>query len=233
MPISVRPLIRECRIFPRRSAVEIMSTGANLGRESFASLQQFVRKPREQVEVCELCAAPLGPIHQHLLEVEKHRVTCACDPCAILFVDSARQRFRRIPRDVYRLPEFAMDDVEWDSLLIPIQLAFFVNSSTAGRVVAQYPSPGGAMESSLDLEYWDAIVEHNPVLKRFAPDVEALLVNRISDPPQYYRAPIDHCYRLVGIIRTHWRGLSGGSEVWREIEKFFQQLNQLAGGRHA
>src|SRR5581483_7595078 len=177
--------------------------------------------PREQAELCELCAKAIPPFHQHLLELEKRQVTCACDACAVLFGGNARQRYRRIPRDVVQLRQFAMDDQEWDSLLIPINLAFFVHNSTAGRMVAQYPSPGGAMESTLDLEYWDAIVARNPVLKRFEPDVEALLVNRISNPPQYYRAPIDHCFRLVGLIRTHWRGLSGGSEVWREIEGFF------------
>lgn len=209
------------------------SIADNLGRGALATLQRFVRKSRERAEVCELCAAPLAPLHQHLLELEKRRVTCACDPCAILFGGNTRQRYRRIPRDIRRLHDFVMDDQEWDSLLIPINLAFFVHSSAAGRVVAQYPSPGGAMESSLDLEYWDAIVERNPVLKKLEPDVEALLVNRISNPPQYYRAPIDQCFRLVGIIRTHWRGLSGGSQVWTEIDRFFQQLNEASGGPRA
>jgi hypothetical protein len=204
----------------------------NAVRGSLSTLRQFVRKPRERVEVCELCATPLASVHQHLLEVEKRRVTCACDPCAILFGGNARQRFRRIPRDVYRLRDFFMDDHEWDSLLIPINLAFFVHSTVAGRVVAQYPSPGGAMESSLDLDYWNAIVERNaernPFLRKLEPDVEALLVNRLSDSPQYYRAPIDQCYRLVGIIRTHWRGLSGGHEVWQEIDRFFLELDQAS-----
>ena len=211
-----------------------MSTVAdNLGRGALATLQRFVRKPRERVEVCELCATALGPAHQHLLEVEKRRVTCACDACAILFGGNTRQRYRRIPRDIRRLHDFVMDDQEWDSVLITNNLAYFVHSSTAARTVAQYPSPGGAMESSLDLEYWDAIVERNPVLKKLEPDVEALLVNRISSPPQYYRVPIDQCFRLVGIIRTHWRGLSGGSDVWAEIDRFFRQLNEASGGQLA
>jgi hypothetical protein len=205
----------------------------NTGRESLAALQKFVRKPREQSAVCELCAAALPPVHQHLLEIEKRRVTCACDPCAILFGGNARQRYRRIPRDLRRLHNFVMDDQEWESLLIPINLAYFVNSSAAGRVIAQYPSPGGAMESSLDLEYWNAIVERNaarnPVLRQFEPDVEALLVNRLSSPPQYYLAPIDQCFRLVGLIRMHWRGLSGGQEVWQQIDRFFGELAQASG----
>lgn len=210
-----------------------MSTTGNVRSNALFALRRFVRKPVENAEICELCATPLLPEHQHLLELDKRQVVCACDPCAILFNDNTRQRFSRIPRDVYRLNDFAMDNHEWESLLIPINLAYFVHSSEVGRVVAQYPSPGGAMESSLDLEYWNAIVERNPVLKKFEPDVEALLVNRISKQPAYYRAPIDHCFRLVGIIRTRWHGLSGGSEVWGAIEDFFADLDRRAGGQFA
>jgi len=211
-----------------RSTKEDGTVTDHVGRGSLAKLQQFVRKPREKVEHCELCAAPVPLRHQHLLELEKREVVCACEACAILFGGNARQRYRRVPRDARRLSHFTMEDQEWDSLLIPINLAFFVHSSAAGRMIALYPSPGGAMESSLDLEYWNAIVERNPVLSKFEPDVEALLVHRLSTTPQYYRAPIDQCFRLVGIIRTHWRGLSGGHEVWKEIDGFFDELQQLS-----
>ncbi|HYG97760.1 MAG TPA: DUF5947 family protein [Terriglobales bacterium] len=201
----------------------------NANGNAFAKLRQFVREQRGPAERCELCAAPLSAGHQHLLELERRRVACACEPCAILFSGSAKQRYRRIPRDVTLLRDFALDDQEWDSLLIPINLAYFVHDSKTGHVVAQYPSPGGAMESSLDLEYWGNIVHRNPVLKKLKPDVEALLVNRIGSTPQYYRAPIDQCFRLVGIIRMHWRGLSGGSDVWLEIDRFFDELKRAAG----
>jgi hypothetical protein len=120
-----------------------------------------------------------------------------------------------------------MDDQEWESLLIPINLAFFVCSSATKKTAAQYPSPGGVMESSLDLEYWDAIANRNPVLAKFEDDVEALLVNRLSTP-QYFRVPIDRCFWLVGIIRTQWHGLSGGEQVWKEIDAFFGELNAQA-----
>jgi Family of unknown function (DUF5947) len=202
----------------------------NRGRSALAALQQFVRKPPKSAQVCELCAKPIGTDHFHLLELETHRITCACDACSILFNGNARQRYRRIPRDVYRLDQFSMDDHEWESLLIPINLAFFVYSDAARKMVAQYPSPGGVMESSLDLEYWSVIAERNPILSRLEPDVEALLVNRIGKSPQYFRVPIDKCFQLVGIIRTHWRGLSGGEEVWKEIDKFFQALVAQSGG---
>jgi Family of unknown function (DUF5947) len=199
------------------------------GRTPLASLQQFVRKPRERVESCELCAKALVPAHSHLLELDTRRVTCACDACAILFNGNTRQRYRRIPRDVYRLENFTLDDHEWESLLIPINLAFFVYSSAAERIVAQYPSPGGIMESALDLEYWNVIAEQNSALKQLEPDVEALLVNRIGHSPQYFRVPIDKCFQLVGIIRIHWRGLSGGEQVWNEIDSFFRELNLQSG----
>jgi hypothetical protein len=42
----------------------------------------------------------------------------------------------------------------------------------------------------------------------------------------YFLAPIDACFELVGLIRLHWRGLSGGTEAWREIEAFFARLRE-------
>jgi hypothetical protein len=177
-------------------------------------------------ERCELCSARLASIHQHLLEIGKRNIVCACDACALLFSSDAAPRYRRIPGRIRMLRDFVLDDQQWDSLLIPISLAFFFRNSAAGRVLAYYPSPAGATESLLDLEYWEAIVERNPVLTRMEHDVEALLVNRVTAPAEYYIAPIDHCYRLVGVIRRNWRGLSGGSEVWRQIGTFFTDLKQ-------
>ncbi|WP_433985005.1 DUF5947 family protein [Tunturiibacter empetritectus] len=45
---------------------------------------------------------------------------------------------------------------------------------------------------------------------------------------EYYIAPIDECYKLVGLIRTNWRGLSGGAAVWTEIGRFFLELRSKA-----
>jgi hypothetical protein len=126
-----------------------------------------------------------------------------------------------------------MTDAEWDGLLIPINLAFFFQNSANARVSALYPSPAGATESLLPLEAWSSIVQANPALKGLEPDVEALLVNRVglargSAPAEYYVVPIDACYELVGLIRVHWRGLSGGTEVWKEIGNFFAGLRARA-----
>ena len=205
----------------------------NVGRTPLATLRRFVRKPSEPAEVCEMCALPLPRIHQHLLESEKRQVKCACDACAILFDGNARQRYQRIPRDIERLTYFVMDDQEWDGLLIPINLAFFVQSSAAKRMVAQYPSPGRRDGIVAGSRVLGRNRQRNPVLRKFEADVEALLVNRVTTPPRYYRAPIDQCFRLVGIIRKNWRGLSGGTEVWSEIDKFFRELDELSGGASA
>jgi hypothetical protein len=64
-------------------------------------------------------------------------------------------------------------------------------------------------------------------------DVEALLVNRLGysrgySAPEYYLLPIDECYKLVGLIRAYWKGLSGGTEVWQQIAEFFKNVKDRA-----
>jgi hypothetical protein len=194
-------------------------------QQSFAALRRFVRE-RAPAERCDLCGVALAPDHQHLIEPASRQLLCSCDACSILFDGREDARYRRVPRRVRWLADFRLTDAQWDSLLIPIGLAYFFHSVPAGRVVAFYPGPAGATESLLDLAGWNDLVEDNPVLANMAPDVEALLVNRVGQPREYYIAPIDECYKLVGLIRAHWRGLSGGAEVWEEIGQFFASLKQ-------
>jgi hypothetical protein len=186
---------------------------------------------------CELCGAPLAAEHQHLLELDSRQLAGACDACAILFSSEHAVRYRRVPRRARRLAELQLTDETWAALRIPINLAFFFRDGRAGNVVAMYPSPAGATESLLPLDAWTDLCAANPVLERMRADVEALLVNRIGARRDSFLVPIDHCYRLVGLIRAHWRGLSGGTDVWREIERFFQDLARrcaqpAAGGAH-
>ncbi len=88
------------------------------------------------------------------------------------------------------------------------------------------PSPAGPIESLLGLDAWQAIVDDNPRLGDLQPEVEALLVNRLWGRHLHYLVPIDECYRLSGLIRLHWRGLSGGSEVWEEVGRYFERLKE-------
>jgi hypothetical protein len=197
---------------------------------AFAVLRQFARA-RPPAERCELCSGEVPPEHEHLVEPASHKLLCACQACAILFDGQRNGKYKRVPHTVQTLQDFDMSDGQWDSLMIPIEMAFFFKSSPRGRVVALYPSPAGAVESLLPLDTWDDIVRANPVLKEMDADVVALLANRVgasrgSRPAEYYVIPIDECYKLVGLIRAHWRGLSGGTEVWREVGQFFDNLKR-------
>jgi hypothetical protein len=153
-------------------------------------------------------------------------MVCACQACAILFSGRANTKYRRVPQRILFLSDFQLTDAQWDSLFIPIGMAFFFQSSAAGKVIALYPSPAGATESLLDFESWDEILQSNPILREMEPDTEALLVNRVRGSSEYYLLPIDECYKLVGLIRANWHGLSGGTEMWEAIGKFFAELRE-------
>lgn len=206
-------------------------------RSPLAVLRQFarVKTAGRTVEKCELCFTPLPAEHCHLVERRTRRLVCCCQPCGLLFSGRHSATYRRVPLEVKSLADFRLSDVQWESLLIPINLAFFYRPeepekpggpSAAGRVIAVYPSPGGPIESLLGLEAWQAIVDDNPQLGDLQPEVEALLVNRLSGQHLYYIVPIDECYRLSGVIRLHWRGLSGGSEVWEAVGQYFDRLKE-------
>ena len=204
--------------------------------QAFGTLRQFTRTRRSAstpVEHCELCATGLAHGHPHLIEIAKRQIICACDACALLFDGKEKAKYKRVSRRVLYLTNFQLSDGQWESLLIPINMAFFFRSSPEGRMVALYPSPAGAVESLLPLEAWNDIVEDNPELKNLEPDIEALFVNRVGHAhgmahAEFYVAPIDECYKLVGLMRANWKGLSGGAEVWTEIAGFFRELRSKA-----
>jgi Family of unknown function (DUF5947) len=181
-----------------------------------------------QLELCELCGEPLPATHRHLLDLESRELMCACRACTVLFDrrEAGGSHFRLVPDRRLLLEDFALDDVAWARLRIPVEMAFFFHHSGAGRTVAFYPSPMGPTESALELSAWDELAEANPVLRTLEPDVEAVLVNRARGARQHFLVPIEDPYRLVGLIRTRWRGLTGGEEVWREIEAFFRELSE-------
>ena len=208
---------------------------------AFSALRRFAREETERAaareqaaqekaaqEFCELCGEPIPTEHRHLLEVATRKIMCVCRPCSILFDREAASegRYRLIPDRHLFLEDFQMGDAQWESLRIPVDMAFFFHSAPAKRVVAFYPSPMGPTESLLKLDTWEELETQNPVLKKMERDVEALLVNRVRGAREHFLVPMDECYSLVGLIRMHWRGLSGGREVWEEIDRFFENLKQ-------
>jgi hypothetical protein len=185
---------------------------------------------RAAQEHCDLCSAPIPADHRHLLDLQSRELMCCCVPCKLLFDRGAAGggHYRLIPDRRLRIVDFRLDDAIWESLRIPVDMAFFFHHSQAERVMAFYPSPMGATESLLELRAWSDLVEANPVLGELERDVEALLVNRARGARSHWIVPIDDCYDLVGLIRTRWRGLTGGKEVWQEIERFFEGLGRRA-----
>lgn len=179
-------------------------------------------------ERCDLCGEPVEPAHRHLVDVDTRRLLCACRPCALLFDRPAAGggHLRLVPTARTRLDGFVLDEAGWAALRIPVEIAFFLRSSAAGRVVALYPSPMGTTESLLELEAWDELERANPLLRELEPDVEALLVCRAHGLREQWRVPIDDCYELSGIVRTHWRGFGGGEELWHALEHFFEDLRR-------
>lgn len=183
-------------------------------------------EPQAAEETCELCAARIGAEHRHLLDISTRELMCACQACKILFDRpvAGGDHYRLVPDRRLRLADFDLDDVSWAELRIPVEMAFFFYSTPAERVVAFYPGPMGATESLLELDAWEQLERANPILGSMERDVEALLVNRARGASNHYLVPIDDSYNLVGLIRTRWRGMTGGQEVWEEIEGFFAQL---------
>lgn len=198
-------------------------------RDSLAALRRFTRA-QPPVERCELCGATLAPHHPHLIERQSRRISCSCPACALLFCGQQGARYLRVPRRVLPLTDFAFTDLEWEEMMLPIGLAFFILDQNR-RAVALYPGPAGVVESLIPLNSWSSRVAAHPTLVAIEPEVEALLVNRIGADHAYFLVPIDECYRLAGLIRKNWRGLSGGPDVWAAVAAFFAELRQKSAGK--
>ena len=177
-------------------------------------------------ERCDLCTTTVPPDHRHMLNLYERQIVCVCESCWAL--RSGDAEFRPTGNRTLWLEGFRLPEELWAQFRIPIGLAFFMHSSVTNCIVALYPSPAGATESELHFETWDRLAGMNPVLQELEPDAEALIVNRMSEPPAYAIAPIDRCYMLVGLVKASWEGISGGGGVERAIEAYFDDLRKVA-----
>jgi len=177
-------------------------------------------------ELCDLCGMGIADDHRHLLHLTERRIVCSCESCWAM--RAGEGDYRPTGNRTLWLPDLDVPDDLWASFQIPIGLAFFMDSTVTACVVALYPSPAGATESELHFESWSRMRALNPVLEALEPDIEGLVVNRLSDPPAYAIAPIDRCYELTGTIKAHWEGISGGSAVETAVARFFSGLRAKA-----
>lgn len=183
-------------------------------------------------EHCGLCGLPIPPEHRHVVSLAKRELLCACRACSVLFdhtgAGGGGRHFRLVPDRCLAIDGLRLDDLAWRALGLPVEMAFFIRNGDSGRVTAFYPSPAGPTESELELESWAEIEADNPVLAGMQADVEGLLVDRTGPGTRAFLVGVDECYRLVALVRVHWRGFSGGDEVWRELGRFFAALDARA-----
>jgi Family of unknown function (DUF5947) len=204
--------------------------------DPLAVLQRIRESRPRQVpragEVCELCAERIADEHAHLVDLQARTLLCACRGCYLLFVSEGAggAHFKSVPERYLAFTDFTLSPAQWDSLQIPVSVAFFFLNSSLGRIAAFYPGPAGATESELALDTWAEITRANPILGTVEPDVEAFLVR--SRPNQggteCYIVPIDACYELVGHLRTLWRGFDGGREAHAKLDAFFDDVSARA-----
>jgi hypothetical protein len=207
------------------------------GAAGLAALRRFSRAPSDPAETCDGCRAPLAVVHEHRLYVGAttgdRRLECVCTACAS--ADESGGPWKRVRNRCVLARGLDVADVEWDALGVPIRLAFFVVTEDGGRPLAFFPSPAGPTELKPDLGTWSRMRAKSAAVQRMRADVEALLVHHArpahdGGPPacDQYVVSIDVCYRLVGIMMAHWRGFSGGAEVWKRIEALFAELRREA-----
>ena len=181
---------------------------------------------QQAAEKCDFCSVSVQTNHTHFMNAGNRKLLCACPACVVLLGEQAESKYKKVPDSIRFLPAFHLTDEQWDRLSIPIQIAFFFYNSTDRKITSYYPSPSGPIESLLPLDCWNEVTANNPLLNEMQPDVEALLVNRMNATRDYYLVPIDECYALVGIMRLHWKGFSGGTGVWNRINRFFDELRK-------
>ena len=201
-------------------------------RRVLQRIRETVNAPRPRPgERCEMCSVPIPDDHDHVVDLEQRSLMCTCHGCCLLFTadGSGGHRYRAVPDRYLAFPDFQLAPAQWDSLQIPVSVAFFFVNSSLDRVAAFYPGPAGATESLLSLDTWDDVVAANPRLATLTPDVEAFLVRTATDrPPECYLVPIDACYELVGQLRRLWRGFDGGREAHDALEAFFATVHARA-----
>jgi hypothetical protein len=162
--------------------------------------------------------------------LEKRELLCVCRACCLLFTTAgaAQGKYRAVGDRYTHEPELVLTEAQWEEFQIPVGIAFFFHNSIQNRAVALYPSPAGATEAVVQGAAWQDVVRANPVLQSLETDIEALLVSRLPGRRDAFIIPIDACYELVGKIRRHWRGFSGGERAWSEIAEFFASLSEKA-----
>ncbi|MEU6071747.1 MULTISPECIES: DUF5947 family protein [Streptomyces] len=196
-----------------------------------SGLRRFLAERPPQPERCGLCSVVVAEgEHRHLVDTEQRALVCACPPCFLLMdrPGAGAGRFRPVPARHLTDPDHRLDDNAWNTLRIPVGVAFFFRNTALDRLVALYPSPAGATESELEPEAWTGVLAATGLAGLLEPDVEALLLRRTDAGVECHLVPIDICYELVGRMRLLWQGFDGGAEARAALDAFFARVAALA-----
>jgi len=174
-------------------------------------------------DLCGLCGAAIPGDHRHVLATADLMLRCACRACGLLFEKdaAANGRYRLVPQRRVRLGSADADAA--DRIGVPVGLVFLIPQPD-GSVRAHYPSPLGITRATLQDADWQRLSARWPVLGTMTPLVEAVLLNSVRGSRERWLVPVDDCYRLVAVIRGHWKGMSGGRDVWPAVGGFFAGL---------
>lgn len=187
-------------------------------------MRQMPEGPQPIEANCDLCGTSMAEDHRHLLQLDERQIVCVCESCWAL--RSGDAEFRPVGSRVIWLDSLDLPDDLWARFGIPIGLAFFLRSG--GGVVAFYPSPAGATEKEIDAGVFSELEERNPRVRELDVESEVLIVDRLGEQMRSAIAPTDEAYRLVGLVKANWRGISGGPVLQDAVDGFFEGLREKA-----
>ena len=171
------------------------------------------------------CArSSLAEDHRHLLDLEERRIVCVCPNCWSMRSGDASSG-RRLAHAW--LDDFELSDELWAAFQIPIGLAFFMRSRRPAGSSA-VPEPGGRHRVRARPRAWDRARGGQPGARAARARRRGADRQPPARPAAYAIAPIDRCYRLVGIIKANWEGISGGARSRRRRRRFFDDLRAAA-----
>ena len=182
---------------PRRRRVELVQ---RVAEERSSAASSAASRSRRRTGTCST--------------LRRRELLCACRACSLLFdrdaaggghyrlVPDRRLRLDRLRAGRRRLGASCGSRSTWRS-----------SSATPprGGCVAFYPSPMGPTESLLELSTWDELERANPVLRR-----SSRTSRRCWSTARAARGGSGSCRsttatRSSGVIRTRWRGFTGGT----------------------
>ena len=201
---------------------------------------------------CDRCGVGLlpDPRHAHLFSYSRRSLLCACAACSAPYREGVigKERspaYRLVPSRVERIDALSLTQADWEELGIPVQIAFLLKNQREngwrlgrGRGPSRLSQPGreygiGHPAGGVDPPLVQLLSARATRAGRRSPA-------RRQAPRQarYFRAPIDECYRLAGLLRSHWEGFAGGPRVGAAVDDFFAELASRAAtdetdNRHA